>query len=292
MLIKSLHKEFGALVSGVDLTDALSSEDQRGIDDAINRYSVLLFRDQTLTADQQMQFSQHFGALEEEHVSYYSDGKINYIGRIGNIQPDGSKLDNSARKTVSQTANNLWHSDSSFREIPSLYSILVAHEVPDTGGDTEFVSARSAYARLNKNTQSLINHRIAVHDYIYSRTSVGEDAVTVGQRTYMRPVRQRLVRTNPVTGEHNYYVGSHVRSIEGMADSESRPLIDQLITEATRDDSVYRHAWRAGDVVMWDNRCVLHRGCGYDADLYRRLLLQTRVRGTAPSLVEEGMPLH
>ena len=115
---------------------------------------------------------------------------------------------------------------------------------------------------------------------------MGEDAVNQGQRSYMHPVRQRLVRQNPVTGEKNVFVGSHVREIEGMPDSQGRPLIDRLIAEVTRPESVYRHRWRVGDVVIWDNRCTLHRGCGYDEAKYRRRMHQTRVRGDCPSLAE------
>lgn len=296
MNISPLHDEFGAQVSGVDLSQPLDSATRSELDNAINRYSVLLFRQANaastpLTTEQQIRFSQYFGALEEEHVTYYSTGAITYVGRIGNILPDGTQFKSDARKARSQSANNMWHSDSSFREIPSLYSLLVAHEVPDEAGETEFVSARSAYQRLDAELKNKINHRIGVHDYIYSRTKVGEDAVTTGQRTYMRPVRQRLVRTNPVTGEHNYFVGSHVRSIEGMEDQTAQPLVKQLIEEATRQQSIYKHEWQRGDVVMWDNRCVLHRGSGYDADRYRRLLLQTRLRGTCPSLAEPGFDL-
>ncbi len=121
---------------------------------------------------------------------------------------------------------------------------------------------------------------------MYSRTKVGEDAVTRGQRTYMHPVRQRLVRQNPVTGESNIFVGSHVKQIEGMPDAEAMPLIERLINEVTRKESVYRHRWQAGDMMIWDNRCILHRGCGYDADKYRRRMHQTRVRGRGPSIAE------
>ena len=296
MNIVPLHEEFGAQVSGVELSKPLDAATQERLEQAINRYSVLLFRDargpsQPIDSDQQIRFSQYFGTLEEEHVTYYSTGSISYVGRIGNILPDGTQFKADTRKARSQSANNMWHSDSSFREIPSLYSLLVAHEVPDEAGETEFVSARSAYQRLHANVQKNINHKVGIHDYIYSRTKVGEDAVSDGQRTYMRPVRQRLVRTNPVTGEHNFFVGSHVRSIEGMDDQSAQPLIRDLIDEATRKTSIYRHDWQQGDVVMWDNRCVLHRGCGYDADRYRRLLLQTRLRGNGPSLAEPGFDL-
>ena len=167
-----------------------------------------------------------------------------------------------------------------------MYSILSAYEVPDEGGETEFASARAAWARLDRATRDLIHGRIGIHDYIYSRTQVSEDAVNQSQRTYMHPVRQRLVRQNPVTGEKNIFVGSHVKQIEGMPDDEALPLIGRLIAEITRPESVYRHRWRQGDVVIWDNRCLLHRGCGYDEEKYRRRMHQTRVRGSGPSLAE------
>ncbi len=288
MQITPLHAEFGATVSGVDLAAPLDAALFGEIDLALNRYSVLLFRNQRLDDDSHMAVTRRFGAPEENHVEFYTSGTIAYIGKIGNIDANGKQLRNQARKVVSQTANNMWHSDSSFRETPSLHSLLYAYEVPAEGGDTEFVSARAAYQRLDDATRNRIDDAVGIHDYIFSRTKVGEDAVSEGQRTYMRPVRQRLVRRNPVTGDKNYYVGSHVCAIEGMDDDEARPLIDQLINEATREQSVYRHQWQAGDLVIWDNRCVLHRGAGYDADRFRRRLHQTRVRGTGPTLAEPG----
>jgi alpha-ketoglutarate-dependent 2,4-dichlorophenoxyacetate dioxygenase len=120
---------------------------------------------------------------------------------------------------------------------------------------------------------------------------MGEDAVNQSQRTFMHPVRQRLVRQNPVTGEKNVYVGSHVRAIEGLPDDEAKPLVERLIAEVTRPESVYRHRWRAGDLMIWDNRCVLHRGVGYDEAKYRRRMHQTRVRCPDPSLAEPLAPL-
>ena len=167
-----------------------------------------------------------------------------------------------------------------------MYSLLTAYEVPDEAGETAFASARSAYQRLDPSTRELIEGRVGIHDYIYSRTQISEDAVNQGQRTYMHPVRQRLVRQNPVTGERNVYVGSHVKEIEGMPDGEAKPLIKRLIAEVTRPESVYRHRWQVGDFVIWDNRCLLHCGCGYDADKYRRRMHQTRVRGAGPSIAE------
>jgi alpha-ketoglutarate-dependent 2,4-dichlorophenoxyacetate dioxygenase len=284
MKIESLHPEFGARVSGVDLSRPLADKTFAQIDAAINRYSFLLFENQQMNDEVQIELTRRFGDLEEEHVSYYSHGVVTYIGRVGNINPDGSKV--SERQVKASTGNEMWHTDSSFRELPAMYSLLAAYEVPDEAGETEFASMRAAYARLDADTRALIDGRVGIHDYIYSRTKIGEDAVTQNQRTYMHPVRQRLVRQNPVTGERNYFVASHVREIEGMAEAEGRALIERLIAEATRPESVYRHRWKAGDFVIWDNRCMLHRGCGYDAAKYRRRMHQTRVRGLAPSIAE------
>ena len=284
MIIESIHAEFGARISGVDLSRPLDDEEFARIDLAINQYSLLLFENQQMNDDRHLEFSRRFGQLEEEHVSYYSSGEVTYIGHIGNIDADGNMI--SARQIKSSTGNEMWHSDSSFREIPAMYSILCAYEVPAEAGETEFASARSAYQRLDQAIRDRIGGRVGIHDYIYSRTKVGEDAVTQGQRTYMHPVRQRLVRQNPVTGDKNVFVGSHVKQIEGMEDDEAKALIEQLIKEIARPQSVYRHRWRAGDVVIWDNRCTLHRGCGYDAEKYRRRMHQTRVRGICPSIAE------
>ena len=284
MNIDPIHPEFGARISGVDLSQSLDESTFAQINEAINRYSILLFEDQHMNDAAHLEFTRRFGQLEEEHVSYYSRGEVTYIGRVGNIDKDGNKV--SARQIKSSTGNEMWHSDSSFREIPAMYSILAAYEVPAEAGETEFSSARAAYRRLDQETRELIESKVGIHDYIYSRTKVGEDAVTRGQRTYMHPVRQRLVRQNPVTGERNIFVGSHVKQIEGMPDAEAMPLIERLINEVTRKESVYRHRWQAGDMMIWDNRCVLHRGCGYDADKYRRRMHQTRVRGERPSIAE------
>ena len=286
MKFSPLHVEFGAEVTGVTVSDNLSAAEFAQLDEAMNTYSVLLFRNQSMEDRVLMSFSRLFGALEEEHVSYYSHGKINYIGRVGNIDADGNRMKNRARTVRSQTGNQLWHSDSSFRENPSLYSLLLAHEVPPDAGDTEFVSARAAYHRLANKMADDMDGLIGIHDYIYSRTKVSEDAVNQSQRTYMRPVRQRLVRRNPVTGEKNFYIGSHVRAIEGVTAEESNRLITHLMAETTRAESIYRHHWQAGDLLIWDNRCILHRGCGYDADRHRRRLHQTRVRGSGPTLAE------
>ena len=284
MKIDPIHAEFGARISGVDLSQHLNDSTFAQIDAAINRHSLLLFENQQMNDEVHLDFTRRFGELEEEHVNYYSRGLVTYIGLVGNIDADGNPV--MGRRVNSARGNEMWHSDSSFREIPAMYSLLSVYQVPDEAGETEFASGRAAYQRLDRDTREYIESRVGIHDYIYSRTKVSEDAVNQSQRTYMHPVRQRLVRQNPVTGEKNIYVGSHVKEIEGLPDAEARPLIERLIDEVTRAESVYRHRWRVGDFMIWDNRCLLHRGCGYDADQYRRRMHQSRVRGQGPSIAE------
>lgn len=281
-----LHAEFAASIRGIDLSGSLSDDAFEQIGTALENHSLLLFPDQDLDPESLLSFATRFGELEEEHTAYYSHGRITYIGAVGNVDELGNKAPAAHRGVRSQTGNEMWHSDSSFREIPSLHSLLYAVEVPPEGGDTAFVSARAAYERLDIPTRESVQPLIGIHDYIYSRTKISEDAVTEGQRTYMRPVRQRLVRTNPVNGRKNLFLGSHLKAIEGFDADESGALIGRLMAEATREESVYRHRWRAGDFLIWDNRCVLHRGCGYDAEKYRRRLIQARVRGAGPTLAE------
>jgi alpha-ketoglutarate-dependent 2,4-dichlorophenoxyacetate dioxygenase len=149
-----------------------------------------------------------------------------------------------------------------------------------------FVSLRAAYDRLPPGRKAALDPLIAIHDYVYSRSKVAPDAVSPELAASLPPVRQRLVRTNPATGARNLFLGSHVREIEGMDPAAGRALIDALTDEAIQPEHVYHHAWQPGDVVLWDNRCLLHAGSGYDADRHRRYMRQTRVSGICSSLEE------
>jgi alpha-ketoglutarate-dependent taurine dioxygenase len=275
--IEPLHEAFGARVTGVKLTEPLSQEVLAEIRDAIDRYSVLCFPEQDMTDARHLAFTEQLGAPEVEHVAFGKTGEITYFGTVGNAQADGSHLGNSAANTRYQRGNEMWHSDSSFREVPSYVSILQAYEVPGEGGETLFASMRSAYAALPEGLRAEIDPLYVVHDYVFSRSQVAP--VDPNHAASLPPVMHRLVRENPGNGLKNYYVGSHARSIPGYSGMESRRLLDDLLDRATRPENVYAHAWRAGDTVIWDNRCMLHRGAGYDADRWRRRMRQTRVVG-------------
>lgn len=284
--IESLHPDFGGRITGIDLRGDLPADTVAAIRKAIDDYSFLCFPDQPFDDDKQLAFTRLFGEPESNHVKLGQEGIVEYFGTIGNVQPDGSTLGNAHRHTRFQTGNNMWHSDSSFREIPTFVSIMCAYEVPDEGGETEFISERAAYGRLTQEMQNDIEPLIAVHDYVFSRSKVGPDAVTPSHAASLPPVRQKLVRRNPDTGAPNIFVGSHAKEIEGWDFDRSRALLDDLLAQATRREHVYAHTWRPGDLVIWDNRCLLHRGSGYDADKYRRRMRQTRVKGAGPTLAE------
>jgi alpha-ketoglutarate-dependent 2,4-dichlorophenoxyacetate dioxygenase len=284
--IEKIHPDFGARITGVDMREPVDEAVMEEIRAAADEYSFLLFPDQDMDDDRQLAFTRRLGEPEPNHVVQGQEGRIVYFGTIGNVLDDGTKLGNDHKRTKFQTGNNLWHSDSSFRKVPSRFSIMCAYEVPDEGGRTEFVSERAAYERLPDAMKEKIDPLVAVHDYVFSRSKVGPDAVTPSHAASLPPVPQKLVRTNPRTGAKNFFIGSHAKEIAGWEFEESRALIEDLEARATEADHVYAHAWQPGDLVVWDNRCLLHRGSGYDADKYRRRMRQTRVAGTCSTLEE------
>jgi len=272
-----LHEDFAASVTGVELSGEISDADLAQVRRLIDSYSVVCFPDQDMSDENHLAFTRRLGEPEAEHVALGKTGVVTYFGTVGNVQDDGSKRDAAHDNTHYQKGNQLWHSDSSFREVPSYVSILHAYEVPGEGGETAFASMRAAYGRLPEEMKERIEPLSAVHDYVFSRTQVAP--VDLNHAASLPPVLHPLVRTNPGNGQKNYFVGSHARSIPGLSGFDSRKLLDDLLARATRPQDVYAHPWRAGDTVIWDNRCVLHRGTGYDADRWRRRLRQTRVVG-------------
>jgi alpha-ketoglutarate-dependent 2,4-dichlorophenoxyacetate dioxygenase len=282
---EKLHPEFGASVRGVDLGKPITPDLTQEINAAIDRYSFDCFPDQSMDDDRQLALTRQFGKPEPSHTSV---GRIEYFGTIGNVQKDGTVLGNSHKKTIFLTGNNMWHSDASFKPVPAFLSIMCAYETPAEGGTTMFVSLRAAYDRLPPERKAELDPLIAIHDYVFSRSKVAPDAVSPEMAATLPPVRQRLVRTNPATGARNLFLGSHVREIEGMSQAAGRALIDELTEAAIQPEHVYDHAWQPGDVVFWDNRCLLHAGSGYDADRHRRYMRQTRVSGACSTLEEVG----
>ena len=195
-----LHSDFGARVTGLDLGDGLSASAVSEIERAIDDFSFLWFPEQSVSDDMQLAFTKLLGEPEPSHVKLGQEGVIEYFITIGNVQDDGSVFGNDHPKTRFLTGNNMWHSDSSFREVPTYVTIMCAYEVPGEGGMTQYVSQRAAYNRLTEKTQVDIDPLIAIHDYVFSRSKVGDDAVTPSHANSLPPVRQKLVRKNLARG--------------------------------------------------------------------------------------------
>ncbi len=285
--IEPLHDDFGARVTGTALTGHMPDGDLAAIRDAIDTYSFLCFPGQDMTDEKQLAFTRLLGEAEAEHVTLGKTGKVTYFGTVGNVEDDGSKRDNAHASTRYATGNQLWHSDSSFREVPSFVSILHAYEVPGEGGATAFASMRAAYGQLDGDLRETIAPLGVIHDYVFSRSQVAP--VDPNHAASLPPVMHRLVRENPANGLKNYYVGSHARSIPGWSGIDSRRLLDELLERATQPRHIYAHGWQAGDTAIWDNRCMLHRGTGYDASRWRRRMRQTRVTGREKGIIH-GAP--
>jgi alpha-ketoglutarate-dependent 2,4-dichlorophenoxyacetate dioxygenase len=285
LTITPVHSAFGAEVSGVDLTRPLDDATFERIATAFDDHSVLVFRGQVLTDEQQMLFSERWGPLETTVRTLGGEDRLGaHIVDLSNTDADGKLMGWEDRRMLYQSGNQLWHSDSSFKPVPAHSSALSARVVPPEGGDTEFASMRVAYEhldedlRLDEHVRRDLDRLIVVHSFGFSRSMIDPGIGTEIGRDYP-PVRHALVRANPRNGRRSLYIGSHAWYIEGLGLDESRILIARLLEQTTRPDRVYRHRWRVGDLVMWDNRCVLHRGRPWDSARHQRVMHRTTVAG-------------
>jgi alpha-ketoglutarate-dependent 2,4-dichlorophenoxyacetate dioxygenase len=286
LTITPVHPVLGARVEGADLARPMDEATFRQIFDAFQAHSVLVFAGQRLTDEEQMAFSKRFGPLELTIVSIGQERRLHEnLVDLSNVDPDHDDrlMGWSDRRMVYQSGNQLWHTDSSFKPVPAMASLLSGREVPPEGGETEFVSMRHAYATLPESVRARLEGRVVVHSILYSRSTIAPGLFDPEHEKGLPPVRQALVRVNPVTGQKSIYIGSHAWYIEGLPFDESRRLLDELLAHTTRPEVVYQHRWRQWDLVMWDNRCVLHRGRPWDASRHRRVMRRTTVAGDGPT---------
>jgi alpha-ketoglutarate-dependent 2,4-dichlorophenoxyacetate dioxygenase len=290
--IRQIHPVFVGEVSGVDITRPLSRDEAAAIDAGMDQYAVLVFHDQRLTDEQQMAFSRNFGALEDArggNIGKPEDRRLEVgMNDVSNLGKDGRPMDRESRQRLFNLGNMLWHSDSSFRAIPAKYSLLSARVVNPTGGNTEFADMRAAYDTLDADTKALIEDLVCEHSLMYSRGSLGMHDYSDEERAMFRPVRQRLVRTHPVTGRKSLYLSSHAGAIIGMPIPEARVLLRDLTEHATQPRFVYVHKWRQWDLVMWDNRQMMHRVRRYDETQPRDMRRTTVAGDTATTAQVEA----
>lgn len=258
---------FGGEVSGIDLTSRLTDVEVAAIHAGMDRFGVLVFHDQHLEDEQQIAFSEQLGPLEQAtgDIMAEKDRRLSMdLNDISNVDKHGELLPRDDRRRLFGLGNMLWHSDSSFKDVPAMYSLLSARKIPPTGGNTEFADMRAAYDTLDEATKREVHDLICSHSQIFSRSILGFDDFTEAERAKWAPVRQRLVRRHPTTGRLSLYMSSHAGMIEGWPVPEARSYLRDLMEHATQRQFVYAHVWRPWDVVMWDNRVTMHRARRYD----------------------------
>jgi alpha-ketoglutarate-dependent 2,4-dichlorophenoxyacetate dioxygenase len=287
--IRQIHPVFVGEVSGIDISKPLSPDDVAAIDEGMARYAVLVFHDQKITDEQQMAFTLNFGTLEDArggNVTKPEDRRLQVgMNDVSNLGKDGRPLARDSRVQLFNLGNMLWHSDSSFRAIPAKYSLLSARVLNPVGGNTEYADMRAAYDALDAETKAQIEDLICEHSLMYSRGSLGLTEYSEEEKAMFRPVRQRLVRTHPVTGRKSLYLSSHAGAIVGMPTPEARILLRDLTEHATGPQFVYVHRWQPWDFVMWDNRRTMHRVRRYDQS-HPRDMRRTTLAGDAPTVAQ------
>ena len=288
-----LHPTLGAEVRGVDLTRPVMPEIFAEIDAAFNRYGIFVFPEQPVTDEQQLAFSRLFGPLEVN--PNYAGAKMRLrldVADISNLDAEGRVLARDDRRNLFNIGNQLWHTDSSFKRIPAKCSLLSARELPSPGpmggGETEFADLRAAWDALPETRQRELDGLVVEHSIFRSRSQIGFADFNDEIFKELPPVPQALVRHHRYSGRASLYLASHASHIIGWSVEEGRALIEELIAFATEPQFVYRHHWTVGDLLMWDNRCTMHRGRPYD-DTQRRVLHRTTVSDVANTLEQEGL---
>lgn len=285
---------FAAEIGDIDLSGPLDDETVAAVKEAFWKYAVLIFPGQELTQDQHIAFARHIGPLETSIAQYRKDTKMRLrvdLADVSNLNDQNAILEESNRLRLFQLGNRLWHTDSSFKYLPAKASLLYARSIPPWGGHTEFADERAAWEALPAATQAKLDGLIAEHSIMNSRARMGYTNFTAEERAKMPPVPQVMVRTIPETGRRNLYVASHAGRIVGMDDTAGRALVDEMIQHATQRQFVYTHRWRVGDLVMWDNRCTMHRGTPF-ADLrFPRDVQRATVEDIANSCEAHGLPV-
>lgn len=285
--LKPLHKVFAAEASGIDLTQPLSPADVRAFNAAMNEHAVLVIRGQPLTAQQQLDFARNFGPLDIGLKRVFKRPERLEDERlidISNVDAQGNVAQRDSPKNLSNFANQLWHSDSSFMNPRAAYSMLHCLIKPSWGGNTEFADLRNAYDTLDERTRSEIQDLSAEHFALHTRILLGDDAYTDDQKKEIPPAVWPLVDSHPGSGRKVLFVGVHARQIPGWPTAESRMYLNDLLEHATQRENVYVHKWEPGDLVIWDNRSTLHRGRRYDI-AERRELRRTTVNDTPEAVL-------
>jgi alpha-ketoglutarate-dependent 2,4-dichlorophenoxyacetate dioxygenase len=288
METRPLDGPFGVeITGGLDVLTPLSPAEVEEIDRLMDENGVVLIRDQPMDKDQQLSWTRQFGPLDigfKKIIAKDARVKDAEVGDISNLGADGKPAERTDKRILNNIANQMWHSDSSFQKPAAKYSMLHSVRNPSWGGETEFADLRAAYDALDDRTRAMLEGRVAEHYALHSRFLLGDDSYTAEQKAAIEPAYWPIVRTNPRTGRKHLFIGVHARGVEGLTVPEGRMLLLDLLEHATRPAFVYRHHWRTGDTLIWDNRATLHRGRAFDLDEPRELRRTTTLDDRAPEL--------
>jgi alpha-ketoglutarate-dependent 2,4-dichlorophenoxyacetate dioxygenase len=285
---------FAAEIGDVDLSREIEPSDIDAIKEVFAKYAVLIFPDQRLSQDQHLDFAKLFGPLETTIALYRKDERLRVrkeFADVSNLSPDNKVWDKDSRQRMFQLGNRLWHTDSSFKRLPARASLLYARTIPPIGGHTEFADERAAYDALGDDMKRRLDSLVAEHSIFNSRARLGFTEFSDEERQGMPPVPQVLVRTIPESGRKSLYLASHAGRILGMPEREGRALIDELVAHATQRQFVYTHRWRVHDLVIWDNRCTMHRGTDFDDLRWKRDMQRATVCDVANSCEQAGIAI-
>ena len=289
MIIKTREQfpDFVGFISDIDLKTSLSDLLIKEIDDAINKYAVLVFKDQNINNEDQVRFTQYFGKIEASgktsNITKESDRRLPAeLADVSNLDKDNNPFTINDPRRIFNLGNRLWHTDSSFKSIPAKYSLLSGRNISKEGGNTEFGDMRAAYDNLDIKDKNKIEEMICEHSLIYSRQRLGFDMVkelSSEQIKNFDPVEQPLVRQNKMTNRKTIFLSSHIGKIKNWIRPDSMCFIDDLIEYATKDEFIYVHKWVQNDLIIWDNRQTMHRARAYDDLTEHRDMRRTTVLG-------------
>ena len=286
---------FAAEIGDVDLAKPLAPDELAAIKDAFTAYAVLIFPDQRLSQDQHLDFARSFGPLETTIAVFRKDNKLRLppqLSDVSNLSPDNEVWGADTRQRMFQLGNRLWHTDSSFKRLPARASLLYARTIAPLGGHTEFADERAAYDALPEATKRRLDGLVAEHSIFNSRARLGFTNFSEEERQSMPPVPQVLVRTIPESGRKSLYLASHAGRVFGLPDAEGRALIEELLAHATQRQFVYTHRWRVHDLVIWDNRCTMHRGTEFDDLRWKRDVQRATVSDIANTCEQAGIAVE
>ena len=292
LTVTPLHPLFVARITGIDLCQPIDAATQREIERAMDRYAVCVLPDQPLGDEQQIAFARLYGPLEVSPMVQGKSGTVGLSARlrqreifdVSNLDEEGRILESDDARSAYRLGNQLWHTDSSFRQKSATWSMLHARVIPPAGGNTEFADMRAAYDALPEAMKRKLDGLVAEHSIWHSRTKLGGYTPTEEERKARPPARHRLVRRHPGSGRNGLFIASHASHIIGMPIDEGQALLRELIEFATEPRFVYSHAWRLGDLVIWDNRCTMHRATPFEASGHVRDMRRTTIIDTAAEL--------